>query len=104
MTPEGRIKAKVKRRLDALPCLYQFRPVQNGMGAPSLDILVCAGGWFIAIETKAPGKKMTPRQETTATQMRTAGALVLVVSDDLTLAIAMAKIRARCRVPANDDV
>ena len=108
VTPEGRVKAKVKRALKALIdgdySVYSFMPVMNGMGAPSLDMLACINGHFVAIETKAPGKKMTPRQETTATQMRTAGALVLVVSDDLTLAIAMAKIRARCRVPANDDV
>ena len=100
-TPEYKIKAKVKRRLDELPCLYQFRPVQNGMGAPSLDILVCAGGWFIAIETKAPGKKPTPRQEETIRQINEAHGLVYVVDSDETLEAAM-KVIASCCVLAEE--
>ena len=100
-TPEYKIKAKVKRRLDELPCLYQFRPVQNGMGAPSLDILVCAGGWFIAIETKAPGKKPTPRQEETIKQINAAHGLVFVVDSDETLEAAM-KVISRCCLLAEE--
>ena len=100
MTPEGRVKAKVKRELAALAQdgyrVYTFRPVQNGMGAPSLDILNCINGWFVAIETKAPGKLLTDRQQTTATQMHEAGALVLVVSDDATLELAFDRIRTYC--------
>jgi hypothetical protein len=96
MTPEGRIKALVKRRLDALPKLYRFMPVQNGMGAPGLDFYLCAGGWFIAIETKAPGKKLTPRQETTKAMIEAANGLVFVVDDQESLDYAMSRIHSCC--------
>ena len=82
MTPEGKIKAKLNRKLSAIPKLYRFMPVQMGMGAPALDYLVCANGRFVAIETKAKGKKPTPRQIDTITKMLSAGALVFVVDDD----------------------
>lgn len=98
MTPEGKIKAKVKRELKKLPCEYHFMPVQNGMGAPSLDFLICAGGWFIAIETKAPGKKPTPRQHETIKDINMAHGLVFVVDDDKSLSLAMQTIAACCRL------
>lgn len=97
-TPEGKIKNQVKKILnefggDGLPLSVQnatepygplkaFWPVQNGMGSPSLDCLVCYRGLFIAIETKAPGKKPTPRQETTISEYRAAGAIVLVIDGE----------------------
>lgn len=80
MTPEGRVKALVKRALDALP-VYRFMPVQNGMGAPGLDFYGCSEGRFIAIETKTPGKHLTPRQKTTAEQIVAAGGAVFVVRE-----------------------
>lgn len=97
-TPEGRIKNAVKKILDDYKAdfdvheilkdappgsiLYAHWPVQNGMGAPSLDCVVCYYGCFVAIETKAPGKKPTPRQELTIRQMTDAGAAVLVIDGD----------------------
>lgn len=98
MTPEGRIKAKIKRRLAELRRLYAFMPVQNGMGAPGLDWFLCAGGWFIAIEAKAPGKVPTPRQETTIKKILAAHGLVFVVDGDETLDKAMETIEACCRL------
>jgi hypothetical protein len=61
-------------------------PVQNGMGAPGLDFYTCWRGWFIAIETKVPGKKLTPRQWETAKQIANAGGAVFAVrtKDDVT--------------------
>lgn len=83
MTPEGRIKARVKRALATLnKHCYRFMPVQNGMGAPSLDFLNCIYGKFVGIETKAPGKRLTPRQEITAGAIRDAGGLVFVIDSD----------------------
>jgi hypothetical protein len=96
VTPEGRIKAMTNRRLKALQRLYKFMPVQNGMGAPGLDYYLCAGGWFIAIETKAPGKKMTPRQEQTAAEITAAHGLVFVVDSRESLDVAMKTIAACC--------
>lgn len=90
MTPEGKIKAKVKRRIKVFgPIVYSFMPVQTGMGAPSLDFMFCVNGFFVAIETKVKGKKLTARQEGTKADMEAAGARVCVVDDDESLDRAM---------------
>jgi len=57
-------------------------PVQNGMGAPSLDFIGSYKGYFFAVETKAPGKKPTPRQEVTIETIRAAGGAVFVIDGD----------------------
>jgi hypothetical protein len=84
-TPEGKVKALTKRLFKELQRegypLYYHMPVQNGMGAPTLDFVGCANGAFFAIETKAPGKNPTARQESTIKAMRDAGAEVFVVRD-----------------------
>ncbi len=80
-TPEGAVKAKIKRALEALPRQYRFMPVQAGLGAPGLDFYCCISGWFIAIETKVPGKKLTPRQRQTAMEIAGAGGVVYVIRD-----------------------
>jgi hypothetical protein len=79
MTPEGRIKAAVKRTLKKYPSVYAFWPVQTGYGARTLDCLVCANGWFITIETKAPGKKPTGVQWACIEQIQNAGGVALVI-------------------------
>jgi hypothetical protein len=86
MTPEGKVKAKVKALLKQWGAYFHM-PVQNGMGEPTLDFIACLNGRFIAIETKAPGKKPTKRQEVTMAQMRAAGAFVFVVSNDAELEV-----------------
>ena len=95
MTPEGKIKAKVRKKLNALSHRYIFMPVQNGMGAPSLDYLCCVDGLFVAIETKAPGGKMTPRQEQTAKAIRDANGLVFMVDGEDALHYMMVEL---CRL------
>ena len=93
MTPEGKVKALVKRRMEvAFPNGYRFMPVQNGMGAPALDFYYCINGYFVAIETKAPGKKPTPRQETTMSDITKAGGLAFVVDGLASLDRAIATI------------
>lgn len=80
MTPEGKVKAAVKKVLAKYgEELYAFWPVQNGMGSPTLDCIVCYRGKYIAIETKAPGKLPTPRQLITISKMEKAGAKVFVI-------------------------
>ena len=61
MTPEATIKKKIRAWLLSQGA-YVFSPVQMGMGAHTLDILVCLKGKFIGIEVKVPGKRPTPRQ------------------------------------------
>lgn len=92
MTPEGRVKAKVNKALATLPETYRFCPVQNGMGAPALDYFCCIAGRFVAIETKVPGKHMTPRQEVTAAVIRAAGGLVFEIHDDADIATMLARL------------
>ena len=81
-TPEGRVKAQVKRMVKDLQDsgypVYLHMPVQNGMGKPTLDFIGCIKGQFFAIETKAPGKKPTERQLDTMAEMQKAGAHVFV--------------------------
>ena len=89
MTPEGKVKKKVNATLKALGAdCWRFMPVQTGYGSPALDYLICYKGRFIAIETKAPGKKLTALQESTKEAIEAAGGIVLVVSDEDSLTIA----------------
>lgn len=81
MTPEGKVKEIVKRVLGTLPHHYRFMPVQRGMGMPGLDFFCCINGYFIGIETKAPGKKPTPRQDATIAEIKAAGGTVYVIHD-----------------------
>lgn len=84
-TPEGKIKDKVRKLLDEFPH-YRFMPVPSGYGETTLDFLICYKGRFLAIETKAPSKKVTPRQEMIIRAIELNGGTVLVVSDDTSLA------------------
>jgi hypothetical protein len=79
MTPEGRVKAKLKKLLAED---YQFWPVQTGYGVATVDCLACLDGKFIAIECKAPGKKPTPRQRATMREIRKAGGITFFVTMD----------------------
>lgn len=78
MTPEGKVKDKVKALLKKHN-VYWHMPVQNGMGSPSLDFICCANGLYLAIETKAPGGKPTPRQVITMHSIKEAGGTVMVI-------------------------
>lgn len=80
MTPEGRVKAKVKAVLKQFGAYYHM-VVQNGLGAPSLDFVGCHVGKFFAVETKAGKKDMTERQKQTGQVMTEAGAAVFLVNE-----------------------
>jgi hypothetical protein len=71
MTPEGRVKNAVKKELNSRGIWY-FMPMQNGLGVVGIpDFICCWRGKFLAIETKAPGK----RGCTTANQDRVLAAI-----------------------------
>lgn len=78
MTPEGKIKVEVKKQLKALGA-YQFWAVQSGMGARTVDCLACLHGRFLAIETKAPGKRPTALQTATLTTVAKSGGIAIVI-------------------------
>lgn len=67
-TPEGRVKADIKKLLKELDCWW-YMPVPGGYGEQSLDFLCARKGRMFAIEAKAPGKKATPLQERTMQKM-----------------------------------
>lgn len=82
MTPEGRTKKRLKALLNEFDYVYQYWPVSNGMGAPALDVIVCANGYYLSIEVKAGSKGMTERQESTSTQIRRAGGKAMLINDN----------------------
>lgn len=80
MTPEGLVKKRVSALLKSLgPECYYFMPVQSGYGATTLDYLGTYKGKSFAIETKAPGGKLTALQEVTIKRMEAAGIVVFVI-------------------------
>lgn len=82
MTLEGKVKERVKKLLKAHGA-YWHMPVQNGMGAPSLDFVCCYDGKYFGIETKSGNKQMTPRQELTAKAILAAGGEVFLVNEEV---------------------
>lgn len=84
MTPEGKVKERVKKILKPFkPKLYAHWPVQTGYGAPTLDCNGAINGRAFSIETKAPGKHLTPQQEATKAEKEAAGIKVFVVGEKL---------------------
>jgi hypothetical protein len=79
-TTEGKVKDAVKKVFAKYGHeLYHFWPVQNGMGKPGLDAHCCFRGEAFFVETKAPGKKPTPRQQVTIDEIAEANGRVFVV-------------------------
>lgn len=94
-TPEGRVKAQVKRVLDAHGVWY-YMPVQNGMGVTGIpDFVCCWRGLFIGLECKAPGKEktLTVGQARVGGQIRDAGGYWYVVTGGEEALKALATVR-----------
>lgn len=82
-TPEGKVKDAVKKELNTRGIWY-FMPAANGFGKVGIpDIICCYQGKFLAIETKAPGKRnnTTPNQDARINEIRAAKGWALVVDD-----------------------
>lgn len=91
MTPEGRVKKVVSTYLKELQERYEalghdiyfsmFVPVGYGK-RNTLDYTLCFAGIFVAIETKAPGKKsdLTPLQRETCRNIWRSGGKVFIIS------------------------
>lgn len=77
--PEARITKKI---LEYLRTHCWVRKIHGGpyQSAGLPDIIACRGGQMIAIEVKAPGGKLTAIQSKTLDELRTAGAIVAVVT------------------------
>lgn len=74
MKEEAKLKARIKTALQKLDCYYHM-PVPCGYGTQTLDFLCCVKGKFVGIETKAPGKKPTPRQKLCIASINAAGGI-----------------------------
>lgn len=75
------MKAAVKRLLKERG-IWFYMPVQNGMGVVGIpDFICCWNGRFLAVETKAPGKRTntTPNQQARLAEIASANGLALVV-------------------------
>ena len=82
MTPEKKIKTKVKNKLDQLDCYY-FMPATGGYGASGVpDIIVCYQGTFIGIECKANGNKPTALQTKHLVDITNAGGKSMVIDEN----------------------
>jgi Holliday junction resolvase len=82
MTPEGKVKKRVKAILDELK-VYHFSPMQNGMGRAGIpDIVACHNGRFVGIECKAGSNKPTALQERELNRILNAGGEAYVINEE----------------------
>ena len=82
MTPEGKIKSKIRKRLDALGCWY-FMPPGGAYGRKGIpDFVGCYNGKFFAIEAKAGKGTTTVLQDVTIKRIRAHHGIALVVNED----------------------
>lgn len=82
MTPEGKVKARLKKQLNELG-VYHFSPFQAGMGRAGIpDVIGCYRGVFVAFECKAGSNKPTALQEREMQAIREAGGHAYVINED----------------------
>jgi Holliday junction resolvase len=81
MTPEGKVKKKIKNYLTAKG-IYYTMPFTAGYGASGApDILVCYQGKFVAIECKANGNKPTALQAEHMNKIQRNGGTAVVIDE-----------------------
>lgn len=83
MTPEGKVKRKIKEWFKARGISYAM-PMGTGYGTSGVsDFLACWNGRFLAVEAKAPGKRSntTPLQKNYLHEVEDAGGIAIVVDD-----------------------
>ena len=80
-TPESKVKAAVKKQLEAAGA-YHFSPSANGYGHAGIpDIICCINGRFLAIECKAGKGRTTALQARELQRIVDAGGVSLVIYD-----------------------
>lgn len=80
-TPEGRVKAIIRKHLISIEGLYYFMPPANGFGRAGVpDFVGCLpNGRFFAIEAKADKGRTTALQDRELSKIAKAGGIALVV-------------------------
>ena len=83
MTPEAKVKAKIKKILEAVPGCYFFMPPANGYGRAGIpDFVGCLSGQFFAIEAKAGKGKTTALQDREIALIKSCGGFAIVVNEN----------------------
>lgn len=81
MTPEGKVKVKIKRLLFRYNA-YFFMPATGGYGRSGVpDFVGCVNGKFFAIETKAADNKPTALQQEELDSIRQHKGVAFVVNE-----------------------
>jgi hypothetical protein len=82
MTPEGKVKDKIKKILKAHDAYFTM-PIGTGFGCMGVpDFVVCHKGKFIGIEAKSGDNKPTALQLDHMKNIRGRGGHTLVVNED----------------------
>lgn len=80
-TPESKVKAQLRKTLDALG-IYHFMPAANGFGRAGIpDVIGCYNGQFVAFECKAGKGKTTALQEREIGRIQAAKGWAFVISE-----------------------
>jgi Holliday junction resolvase len=91
MTPEGKVKLKLKKILDKLGAYYFF-PATGGYGRNGVpDVVGCIAGKF-AVECKAVGGKPTALQLRELEKIRRAGGIAFIYDGTTTDEMVRAKL------------
>jgi hypothetical protein len=82
MTPEGKVKDKIKKLLKTHGAYFAM-PIGTGFGNAGVpDFLVCLNGEFLAIEAKAGKGRTTALQKKAIAEIEAAGGRTLVINED----------------------
>lgn len=82
MTPEAKVKKRVRKVLDELSNAYYVMPVTGGYGnSGAPDFIVCYKGKFFGIECKAGDNKPTALQYKNLLWIQNSGGTALVVNE-----------------------
>lgn len=81
-TPEAKVKAKIKKILEANG-VYYVMPIGSGYGKRGVpDFICCYKGFFMAIEAKTVGNLPTLLQQRNLAEIANAGGTGMVVNED----------------------
>lgn len=81
MTPEGKVKAQIKKILTEMG-IWFFMPPANGYGRAGIpDFIGCLRGRLIAIEAKAGKGKTTALQDREIERINSSGGFATVVNE-----------------------
>ena len=81
MTPEAKVKKKVREFLKSVGAYYAMPQGTGFASSGTPDFLVCKGGLFYGIECKARGNQPTTLQLSHLTKIRECGGVALVIDE-----------------------